>query len=97
VLEAVIANQTILSTVTLQVSTSDAPTVGGGEAETAFLQGGPAGPNASVTSVTATFWIETLQGTPTTMQLQYSQTVILTFNGISWPHVTVATLELGSD
>ena len=96
-LEAAIAPQNIVSTTSLQVSTTDAPTVGGGDAETAFLQGGPAGPNASVSSVTATFWLETVAGTPNTLQLQYSQTVLLTFNNISWPHVTVATLQLGAD
>ena len=97
VLANVLNAQTILSTTTLQVSTTDAPVVGGGEAETAFLQGGPAGPNAGVESVTATFWLETVQGSPNTMQLQYSQTVLLNFNGLSWPHVTVATLTLGAD
>lgn len=97
VLSQALTGQTVVSTVTLQVSTSDAPVAGGGEAETAFLQGGPAGPNASVASVTATFWLETIQGAPNTMQLQYSQTVLLNFNGLSWPHVTVATLQLGAD
>ena len=89
--------QTILSTVTLQVSTTDTPTPGGGEAETAFLQGGTAGPNASVASVVATFWLETVEATPNFLQLQYSQTVLLNFNGLTWPHVTVATLRLGAD
>lgn len=28
----------------------------------------------------------------TTTQIQYSQTVLLNFNGLSWPHVSVATL-----
>jgi hypothetical protein len=28
----------------------------------------------------------------TSTQIQYSQTVILNFNGLSWPHVSVATL-----
>jgi hypothetical protein len=97
VLQAVVNSQTILSTVTLQVSTTDLPVVGGGEAETAFLQGGPAGPNASVASATATFWLEVVQGQPNSLQLQYSQTVLLNFNGLSWPHVTVATLALGAD
>jgi hypothetical protein len=27
-----------------------------------------------------------------TKQIQYSQTVLLNFNGLSWPHVSVATL-----
>ena len=26
------------------------------------------------------------------LQLQYSQSVLLNFNGLSWPHVTVGTL-----
>lgn len=30
--------------------------------------------------------------TVTSTQIQYSQTVILNFNGLSWPHVSVATL-----
>jgi hypothetical protein len=25
-------------------------------------------------------------------QLQYAQTVLLNFNGLSWPHITIATL-----
>ncbi len=97
ILEDALTGQTIQSTVTLQVSTNDSPVVGGGEAETAFLQGGSAGPNASVASVSATFWLETVLGSPNTQQLQYSQTVLLNFNGLSWPHVTVATLQLGAD
>ena len=43
----------------------------------------------------ATFWIETIAGTggqPDKHQLQYTQTVMLDFNGIHWPHVTVGTL-----
>ena len=30
----------------------------------------------------------------THLQLQYSQLVILIFNGVLWPHVTVATMTL---
>jgi hypothetical protein len=30
----------------------------------------------------------------TYLQLQYSQLVILIFNGVLWPHVTVATMTL---
>jgi hypothetical protein len=43
--------------------------------------------------VSATFWLETLQGQSAPAQLQYSQKVLLNFNGLSWPHVTVATLQ----
>ncbi len=28
----------------------------------------------------------------TSKQIQYTQTVVLNFNGLSWPHVSVATL-----
>jgi hypothetical protein len=41
----------------------------------------------------ATFSLETLRGDPGPRQLQYSQTVLLNFNGLSWPHITVATLH----
>lgn len=30
------------------------------------------------------------------LQLQYSQLVILLFNGVLWPHVTVATMTLSA-
>jgi hypothetical protein len=33
---------------------------------------------------------------PTYLQLQYSQLVILVFNGVLWPHVTVATMTLSA-
>jgi hypothetical protein len=94
VLQAAIAGQTILSTTTLQVSTQPAaPIVGGGTANTAFLAGAAAGPNAVSATVSATFWIESVKGTPDFLQLQYSQLVLLNFNGLSWPHVTVGTLK----
>ncbi|HEX6368618.1 MAG TPA: heme-binding protein [Longimicrobium sp.] len=73
--------------------------VGGGTANTAFLEGAPPVPqnaNANAALVTATFWIETVQGPdgePDFLQLQYTQTVLLNFNGLSWPHVSVATLR----
>ncbi|MGZ4326445.1 MAG: heme-binding protein [Solirubrobacteraceae bacterium] len=70
---------------------------GGGTANTAFLasSGNPPGGNAKAAQVNATFWIETIAGTggqPDKHQLQYTQLVMLDFNGIHWPHVTVATL-----
>jgi hypothetical protein len=65
---------------------------GGGASNIAFLKGGPGGPNAVTTRVTATFWLVSLEGDSEPSRLQYSQTVLLDFNGISWPHVTVATL-----
>ncbi len=89
-----LAGQTVLSTVVLDVATNDQPVVGGGTANTAFLEGGPDGPNAEAALVSATFWIETVQAAPNFKQLQYTQTVLLNFNNLSWPHVTVATLRL---
>ena len=70
---------------------------GGGTANTAFLatSNNPPGGNANATLAEATFWIETIAGTgghPDTHQLQYTQLVMLDFNGIHWPHVTVSTL-----
>jgi hypothetical protein len=71
---------------------------GGGTANTAFLASShnPAGGNAKATRVEATFWIETIAGAggnPDVHQLQYTQLVMLDFNGIHWPHVTVGTLR----
>jgi hypothetical protein len=71
---------------------------GGGTANTAFLASShnPPGGNAKATQVEATFWIETIAGTsghPDIHQLQYTQLVMLDFNGIHWPHVTVGTLR----
>jgi len=83
----------ITSTTTLQVSSRDASIPGGGTANIAFLTGAKDGPNAVAARVTATFWLETLQGDTEPRRLQYSQLVLLNFNGISWPHVTVATLQ----
>jgi hypothetical protein len=94
VLVAARENLTVVSTTTLTVSTDDAtPVLGGGTANTAFLQGGTSGPNADAARVTATFWLQTTQGSAEPDLLQYSQTVLLNFNGLSWPHVTVATLH----
>lgn len=101
VLTTAIAGKKITRTITFHVSTVPAappgiPTSGGGESNIAFLQGGAPGnaPNAQDAQVEATFWIETEQlpdGKHQTI-LQYSQRVLLNFAGLSWPHVSVATL-----
>jgi len=93
VLRSAIASQQIQATTTLQVSSRDASLPGGGTANISFLTGAKDGPNAVAARVTATFWLETLQGDTEPRQLQYSQLVLLNFNGLSWPHVTVATLQ----
>ena len=70
-------------------------TAGGGIANIGFLSGGAStGFNANVVATTAIFWIETVKkadGT-TFLQLQYTQRVLLAFNGLIWPHISVATL-----
>jgi hypothetical protein len=82
----------IASTTTLQVSSHDDSLPGGGTANIAFLRG-TTHSNADAAHVTATFWLETLQADTKPRRLQYSQLVLLNFNGISWPHITVATLH----
>jgi hypothetical protein len=104
VLTAAIAGQHITQTTVLIIDTKApavppppaAPNVGGGTDNIAFLQGGPAGANADTAQMTAIFWIEHVAAGPhgpAFHQLQYTQTVLLNFNGLSWPHVSVATLR----
>lgn len=92
VLAAAIAHQTIVSTTTLSVATpaQQGAGIAGGVENISFLE-----TNAQVAQVSATFWIETLRSPSgvQSLQLQYSQTVLLNFLGLSWPHVTVGTLR----
>ena len=103
-LSQAIAGQTILSTTVLAISSDSSapnsvPDAGGGTGNIAFLTGKgtpPAGgPNANTLRVTATFWIERVRDKDGREfdQLQYTQRVLLNFNGLSWPHITVATLR----
>jgi hypothetical protein len=66
----------------------------GGADNIAFLSGARTPPNANAGRVTATFWIEHVrnQHGKEFAQLQYTQRVLLNFNGLSWPHITIATL-----
>ncbi|MGH7867936.1 MAG: heme-binding protein [Candidatus Dormibacteraceae bacterium] len=91
VLTEAIKEQTITQTVVLPIDTTTA------------LGGSPGGienipflvTNANATSMSAIFWIETVQpsnGGGEFLQLQYTQTVILNFLDIDWPHISVATL-----
>jgi hypothetical protein len=96
-LETSLQGTTMKQRTFLHVSTThDTIKSGGGTANTAFLAAGGNPPgNARAAEVEATFWIETIAGTggqPDTQQLQYTQLVMLDFNGIHWPHVTVGTL-----
>jgi hypothetical protein len=89
---------TMKSRTFLHISTTNSVVKGGGgTANTAFLTAStdPQVGNARATQMEATFWIETIAGTggnPDKLQLQYTQLVMLDFNGIHWPHVTVGTL-----
>jgi hypothetical protein len=87
-----IAGQIITETIVLSV-TSVPPdgitTFGPGAEDIPFL-----GPNATVGQFSAIFWIEKVQyGDRHYLQLQYTQTVLLNFATLSWPHVSVATLR----
>jgi hypothetical protein len=90
VLTQAIAGQDIVNTVVLRVNAANTRPRNVGTANTFFL-----GQNASADIVTSTFMIETVKkpGGGHFLQLQYTQTVILDFNGLSWPHVSVATLR----
>ena len=96
-----IKGQTILKTTVLQVNSDttppgSAPDAGGGTDNIAFLAGTAGKPNAVAPRVTATFWIEHVrdQNGKEFEQLQYTQRVLLDFNGLHWPHVTVATMTI---
>lgn len=82
---AAIAGQTITNTVVIVISTNPV----GGIVNIPFVVS-----NANATRLDAIFWIETVKQPDGSsfMQLQYTQTVILNFLGIDWPHVSVATL-----
>ena len=99
VLSAALAGHTVIQTsATFIISTDEHPVPGGGTANTAFLKGtATGGKNAEAAQMTAIFWIEQVQapgGKPPFLQLQYTQNVLLNFAGLSWPHITVATLVL---
>jgi hypothetical protein len=75
----------VVSTTTLAVDTETS----GGILNTPFVQA-----NANATRLTATFWIETVERPDGSqfLQLQYTQSVLLVFSGVIWPHVSVGTL-----
>jgi hypothetical protein len=84
-LQDAISGQNIVRTVVLLASTSN----GGGILNIPFVTS-----NANATKLDTIFWIETVQQSDGSqfLQLQYTQTVILNFLGIDWPHISVATL-----
>jgi hypothetical protein len=107
VLKLGVQGKNIISTATLVISTDPtkfllpSPPVpagtdfpGSGLSNISFLQGTSGGPNAQAALMQAIFWIETIEDSDGRfyLQLQYQQLVLLNFNGLSWPHVSVATL-----
>jgi hypothetical protein len=102
VLTNAIKNQKIVKTVVLFVSATpvggingtpiappNKPNAVGGIVNIPFVT-----VNANANSFSAIFWIETIENTDGSqfLQLQYTQTVILDFSGLKWPHISVATL-----
>jgi hypothetical protein len=90
VLTEAIKDQKITETVVLSISTTEA--VGGtagGIQNIPFVVA-----NANATSMSAIFWIEKVDDPEIGefVQLQYTQTIMLNFLGIDWPHINVATL-----
>jgi hypothetical protein len=85
-LQQQIAGQNIVNTIVIEVTSQ----VEGKVSNIPFVK-----KNANVVSIDAIFWIETVQNPDgsTFLQLQYSQTVNLSFLGSIFPHVSVATLR----
>jgi hypothetical protein len=103
VLAAAIASQTIEQTVVLNIGTVPSFTIGTTPPTVVSISDGGGGvenipfltTNATAATVLATFWIEKVKhpsGIGHFLQIQYVQTVLLNFLGLSWPHVSVATL-----
>jgi hypothetical protein len=101
-----VISKTILTATRLSLTSDTSPAgsvprEGGGTANIASLTGarpptgGSNASNASAHVVTTTFWIEQVRGEhgEEFTQMQYTQRVLLHFNGLSWPHITVATLR----
>lgn len=84
-LEAAIRGQNITETVVISVSSAQ----NGGIVNIPFVV-----KNADTVQLDSIFWVETVKvsDTDSFQQLQYVQRVILDFDGIHWPHFSVATL-----
>ncbi len=104
-LSQAIAGQTITGTTVILISSDTSgpgsiPDAGGGTDNIAFLTGKgtppTGGPNANAALANAIFWIEQVTDKDGYQfaQLQYTQRVLLNFNGLSWPHVSVATFRI---
>ncbi len=93
ILRAQIAGQTITSTDVIVITTAgpaDGGADGNGILNIPFVI-----KNANASRMDAIFWIETVtdeESESEFYQLQYVQRVILDFDGVHWPHISVATL-----
>jgi hypothetical protein len=85
VLQAAVAGQNIIHTNVITISTVPA----GGIVNIPFIV-----QNANATRLDAIYWIERVRGSEGEefLQLQYVQRIILDFNGIRWPQISVATM-----
>ena len=94
-LEEAILGQDIIQTVVLPISTA-APAAGPATQVGGIINMPFDVANADATKLDAIFWIETVRQPDgsTFLQLQYTQTVILHFLEIDWPHISGATLTL---
>ncbi len=95
-LSQAIAHQNIKETVVMIIATTP-PAAGappGGPTGSGILNTPFVTTNANAVRMNAIFWIEKVMGPDGKifMQLQYTQTVILNFKGVDWPHISVATL-----
>ena len=89
------ANQGFQIVESVEISVSASGVTAGGQAALGAIGNIPfLLPNADVADVSATFWLQRVKNPAgaSFLQLQYSQSVMLNFNGLSWPHVTVGTL-----
>jgi hypothetical protein len=102
VLLDVVKPQTIQSTTVLAVNANPVGGINGTPISPPLIVGNIGNipfvtTNANANSFSTIFWIEAVEdpsGPPGTtfLQLQYTQTVILEFSGLKWPHIAVATL-----
>ena len=89
------ANQGFQIVESVEISVSASGVTAGGQAAVGAIGNIPfLLPNADVADVSATFWLQRVKNPAgaSFLQLQYSQSVLLNFNGLTWPHVTVGTL-----
>jgi hypothetical protein len=95
-LRAKIKGQTITETIVIAITTSFPSPLTNSPAIQGIVNIPFVVKNANATQMDAIFWIEKVQHPKVHnrhfLQLQYVQRVILDFEGIHWPHVSVATL-----